>query len=212
MSDTINDKTTEEGGNDPRDLEIEKLRAKNKELLAEKQKEKQKAQALADEKDEADARAAESGGNMEALKAAHAKEIQKLQAKLDVSDSDLRTIRVDNEISKALNEGNVRSEMSEALTALLKSKVDYQNGVATIDGKAIGEFTGEYLGGEIGSHFRRAADNSGGGATGNSSTTKPPLMTKENFNYSDFGKLMISNPAEANALADQLGRPELKSQ
>lgn len=210
MSET-NDKTTDEGGTDPRDLEIEKLRAKNKELLSEKQKEKAKAQALADEKDEAEAKAAESGGNVEALKAAHTKELAKLQSKLDAADTDLRTIRVDNELARSLTEGNVRSEMSEALTALLKSKVQYDNSVATIDSKPIADFVSEYLGSDVGAHFRRASDNSGGGATGNSSTSKPPRMTKENFNYTDFGKLMVENPAEANALADQLGRPDLKS-
>jgi hypothetical protein len=204
--------TVEQDSTDPRDTEIEKLRSKNRELLAEKQKEKQKAQALADEKDEAEAKAAESGGNVEALKTAHAKEILKLQARLDATDTDLRTIRVDNEITKALSDGNVRSEMSDALVALFKSKVDYQNGVATIEGKAISEFAGEYLGSATGAHFRRAADNSGGGAMGNTSTAKPPAMTKETFNYTDFGNLMVSDPAAANALADQLGRPDLKSQ
>lgn len=203
--------TVDQDSTDSRDLEIEKLRAKNKELLAEKQKEKAKAQALADEKDEAETRAAESGGNMEALKAAHAKELAKLQSKLDAADTDLRTIRVDNELTRSLSEGNVRPEMSEALTALLKSKVQYDSGVATIDGEPIGAAVGKYLGTELGAHFRRASDNDGGGATGNSSTNKPPRMTKENFNYTDFGKLMVENPAEANALADQLGRPELKS-
>ncbi|MBD8699283.1 hypothetical protein IFT54_05565 [Sphingomonas sp. CFBP 13714] len=203
--------TVEQDSTDPRDLEIEKLRAKNKELLSEKQKEKAKVQALADEKDEAEARAAESGGNVDALKAAHAKELAKLQAKLDASDGDLRTIRVDNEISKALASGNVRQELGEGFTAILKSKVQYDGAVATIDGKPIADFASEYLGSDVGSHYRRASDNSGGGATGNSSNTKAPRMTRENFNYTDFGKLMVENPAEANALADQLGRPELKS-
>jgi len=203
--------TVDQDSTDSRDLEIEKLRAKNKELLAEKQKEKAKAQAFADEKDEADARAAESGGNMEALKAAHAKELQKLQAKLEAADGDLRTIRVDNEISKALANGNVRQELGEGLTALLKSKVQYEGGVATIDGKPIADFATDYLGSDNGAHYRRASDNSGGGATGNTSGTKAARMTKENFNFTEFAKIALENPAEANAIADAVGRPNLKT-
>lgn len=203
--------TVEQDSTDPRDLEIEKLRAKNKELLSEKQKEKAKAQALADEKDEAEARAAESGGNVDALKAAHAKELAKLQAKLETYDSDLRTIRVDNEISKALASGNVRQELGEGFTAILKSKVQYEGGIATIDGKPIADFASDYLSSDTGAHYRRASDNSGGGATGNTSGTKAPRMTKENFNYTDFAKIALENPAEANAIADAVGRPNLKT-
>lgn len=210
MSET-NDKTTDEGGND-NDLaaEVAKLRAKNKELLAEKQKAKQKAQEAQDAADDAEARSAEKGGDIEALKAAHAKEIQKLQAKVDTYDADLRTVRVDNEISKALGEGNVRSEMSEALTALLKSKVDYSNGVATIEGKPIGEFAGEYLGGSAGSHFRRAADNSGSGATGNTSTKSNSYAGKE-FSLGEYQTLKQNDASAAAAWATESGNGYLNN-
>jgi hypothetical protein len=214
MSDTNDNQTTDEGGIEELRAELEKVKAKNKELLAEKQKVKQKAQEAQDAADEAAQKAAERGGDLEALKAAHAKELQKLQQKLEAADTDLRTIRVDNEITKALSEGNVRSEMSEALTALLKSKVQYEGGIATIDGKAIGEFAGEYLGSETGSHFRRASDNSGGGATG--STNKPPAQhefTKDNFS-SKMGEWMVlagTDAATAKQIALDVGRSDLAS-
>lgn len=210
MSDT-NEQTTDEGGNDS-DLraEIEKLKAKNKELLAEKQKVKLKAQEAQDAADEAATTAAERSGDIEALKAAHKKELDKLQAKLDGYDSDLRTIRVDNEITKALNDGNVRSEMSEAITALLKSKVEYANGVASIEGKPISEFAGEYLGSATGAHFRRAADNSGGGATGNQST-KGNSHAGKDFSLGGYTTLKQTDPAAAAAWATETGNGYLNT-
>lgn len=117
--------------------ELEKVKAKNAELLAEKQKAKQKIQEAQDAADEAATKAAERNGDIEALKAAHAKELQKLQQKLDAYDTDLRTIRVDNEISRALNEHQVRPELAEAATALFKSKVQYADGQATVEGKML---------------------------------------------------------------------------
>lgn len=202
--------TVEQDSTDPRDLEIEKLRAKNKELLSEKQKEKAKVQALADEKDEAEARAAESGGNVDALKAAHAKELAKLQAKLDASDGDLRTIRVDNEISNALASGNVRQELSEGFTAILKSRVQYDGGVATIDGKPIADFASEYLGSDVGSHYRRASDNSGAGANGNTST-KTSDLTGKPFSLELYQQRKAVDPAGAAAWATETGNGSLNN-
>lgn len=211
MPDINENETVVEGGTET-DLraELEKLRAKNRELIAEKQKAKQKAQEAQDAADDAAATAAERTGDIDALKAAHAKELAKLQARLDTSDADLRTIRVDNEITKALTEGNVRSEMSEALTALLKSKVEYAGGVATIEGKPIGEFAGDYLGSATGAHFRRAADNSGGGATGNQSTTAPARLSKRPSNSAEWAILDAMPIAERNAFLDSINAPELK--
>ncbi len=192
MSDTNNETVIEDSNDTDLRAEIDRLKAKNKELLTEKQKAKQKAQEAQDAVDEAEARSAENSGNVDALKAAHAKELKKLQDKLQANDTDLRTIRVDNELTRSLSEGNVRSEMSEALTALLKSKVQYDNGTATIDGQSIGDFVGSYLGSEVGAHFRRASDNSGGGATGNSNTT-----ATTQFSEGEYIRRYQLNPVEA---------------
>ncbi|UYY77500.1 kinesin [Sphingomonas sp. R1] len=210
MSHTNENQITDEGGIEELRSELEKVKAKNKELLAEKQKVKQKAQEAQDAADEAAQQAAERGGDLEALKAAHAKELQKLQAKLDAADTDLRTIRVDNEIARALAEGNVRPEMTEAVTALLKTKVQYEGGVATIEGRPIGEFAGEYLGGETGAHFRRASDNSGGGATGNTSTKTNPVAGKE-FSLGDYQTLKQTDPAAAAVWATETGNGYLNN-
>lgn len=209
MSDETN-KTTDEGSEAELRVELEKLRAKNKELLAEKQKVKQKAQEAQDAADEAAQQAAERGGDMEALKAAHAKELQKLQAKLDAADNDLRTIRVDNEISKALTDGNVRAEMADALTALMKSKHTYENGAATIDGKPVGEAVAAYLATDAGAHFRRASDNTGAGATGNQSTKQNDLAGKE-FSLEAYQASKQTDPTGAAAWATETGNGYLNN-
>jgi hypothetical protein len=209
--------TTDQGGeNDARikDLEaqVQKLIDKNKELSTEKQDAKRKAQEALDAADDAAQRAAEKNGDIDALKAAHAKELKKLQDSLEARDSDLRTIRVDNEIARSITEGNVRPEMAEALTALIKSKVAYENGAASIDGKAIAEHVTSYLGTDGGKHFKRAADHSGSGATGGDGS-KATQFTRESIlgdKSMEFQKLAATNPNEANAIADRLGMPDLK--
>jgi hypothetical protein len=211
MSDT-NNETGDEASNptqDARDIEIEKLRAKNKELIAEKQKEKAKAQALADEKDDAETRAAATSGDIEALKTAHQRELLKLQSKLEATDGELRTIRVDNAIQQAITQGNVKPEYARAVTAMMKADVQYVDGVATISDLPITDYMTGYLASKEGAHFVRAADNSGGSATGSQGTqahtfTKKPQTSAE---WDAFDRLPET---ERNATADRLGAPELK--
>ncbi|MBV2150180.1 hypothetical protein KRZ98_18250 [Sphingobium sp. AS12] len=211
---TTENKTADAGSetiitNDGADLqsEIEKLRAKNKELLAEKQKAKIKAQEAQDAADEAQTQAAERSGDIEALKALHTKELQKLQAKLEAADGDLKTIRVDNELTRAYNETG-RPELAEQFIAWAKSRVQYENGNATADGVPLGEFVGNYLGSEIGGHFRRVADNSGSGATGSDGSKAFP-MNASNWDNTKFMEYASQDPASARAMALAAGKRTL---
>ena len=218
MSDTQS-KTTDEGGEDLAatiaDLQkqLEKVNGKNKELVGEKLTWKTKAQEAQDAADEAATRAAERGGDVEALKAAHQRDLKKLQDQLSARDADLRTIRVDNAIKDAITLGNVKPEYARAVTALLKSDVDYVEGQATIEGKSIQDYAAAYFKSKDGQHFVRASDNTGGGATGSdgaraSKWAKAPETAEE---FTDFMQLTITNKSQANALADQWNRPDLKS-
>ena len=213
---TENNKTVEEGSetiitNDDADLqaEIVKLRAKNKELLAEKQKVKLKAQEAQDAADNAATAAAERNGDIETLKAAHATALKKLQDKLDAADSDLKTIRVDNELTRAYNE-NGRPELAEQFIAWAKGRVQYENGTATVDGSSLSDFVGTYLSSAGGAHFRRVADNSGSGALGNSSTTAPVRLTKRPTTPAEWDYLDSLSTSERNAVCDAIGAPDLK--
>lgn len=208
---TVTEDSETNTSNDTADLqtEIDKLRAKNKELLAEKQKVKQKAQEAQDAADEAAAQAAERNGDIEALKSAHVKELKKLQDKLDAADTDLRKIRIDNELTRAYNESG-RPELAEQFIAWAKDRVQYENGVATIEAVGVGEYVTNYLNSNTGAHFRRVADNSGAGASGNNTTVAPMKLTKAPATQQEWDYL-DSLPADVrNALCDSISAPHLK--
>lgn len=190
--------------------ENEKLRAKNKELLIEKQKVKQKAQEAQDAADNAATQAAERNGDIEALKVAHANELKKLQDKLDASSNDLRTIRVDNEITRALAEGNVFDYQIKPLTFMFKAEVSYENGIATIEGKPIADHISEYLGSTEGQHMRRGSTTSGSSATGNTTPTVAPMLTKRPVTQAEWDYLDNLEVNARNALCDRISAPDLK--
>lgn len=195
---------------------ITKLEEKNKELQSEKQVAKAKADEAEAAREEAAERAEREAKDVEALEkrltAKFQKDIDNLTRERDEAIGKLRTTLVDNEIARAIRDNNVRDGMDEPLIALFQSKVKFENGEATIDGKAIGEFATEYLGSEKGSYFRRPTDVSGADATG--STTKAPAshgFTKENFKSRE-GEWMIlagSDPVAAKQAALDAGRPDL---
>ncbi|MGA1852617.1 hypothetical protein VH570_17430 [Sphingobium sp. HT1-2] len=141
------------------------------------------------------------------------KEIDKLTSERDTLSGDLRTIRVDNEITRALAEGNVFEHQLEPLSYMFKAKAKYENGAATIDGKPVGDFISAYLGGEVGSNFRRGTNNSGAGASGNTNTTiiKDHGFTKENFSErtGEWMQLAGTDPVLAKQAAIDAGRKDL---
>lgn len=212
------EQTTNEGGEDlaaviaklqaelaSERAEKEKVNSKNRELVTEKQVAKQAADAAVLD-------AAEKSGDIEAMKAAHKREIDKLTTERDTLSTDLRTIRVDNEINRALAEGNVFEHNLEPLTYMFKAKAKYENGAGNIEGKAIGEYISEYLAGDVGSHYRRGSTNSGASATGNTNPMTPnAVWTKEDFigkRAHEADLLARDKPAEYNALVAQLGLPD----
>lgn len=187
-----------------------------KTALGEKFKLANELEAAEAAREEAAERAEREAKDVEALEkrltAKFQKDIDNLTRERDEAIGKLRTTLVDNEIARAIRDNNVRDGMDEPLIALFQSKVKFENGEATIDGKAIGEFATEYLGSEKGSYFRRPTDVSGADATG--STTKAPAshgFTKENFKSRE-GEWMIlagSDPVAAKQAALDAGRPDL---
>ena len=189
--------------------QLDKVNKKNKELIAEKQAAKQAAQDALDEADNAKSSAAEKKGDIEALKALHAKELKKAQDVLAERDTSLRKITLDNEIANGLTANNVRPELARAVTAMMKAEAEYANGTATIGGQPIADYMKEFLSGADGAHFVRASDNSGGGATG-STTTKANLANKE-FNLSEYSAMRKTDPDTAAAWATATGNGELNA-
>jgi len=173
--------------------EKEKVKNKNKELVSEKQVAKQAA-------DDAALDAAEKSGDIEALKASHARALRSEQEKREAADAELRTIRVDNEITRAYNSVG-RPELAEQFIDWAKNRASYENGSAMLFDKPIGDAIGEYLNSEKGAHFRRASDNSGSGATGGQSTS-----TTTAFSEGEYIRRYQLNPIEAKQWATANGQ------
>lgn len=190
---------------------------KNKELVDREKAAKVKADEAQAAREAAEEDAERKAGDITAIEKRltdkFQKEIDKLTAERDTLSTDLRTIRVDNEITRALAEGNVFEHNLEPLTYMFKAKAKYENGTGNIDGKAIGEYISEYLAGEVGSNYRRGSTNSGASAAGNTNTTvyKDHGFTKENFSSreGDFLRLAMTEPAKAKAIALEVNRPDL---
>ena len=208
-----NNETTGTGGDDLATIvadlqaQLEKVNGKNRELISEKQASRQAEAAARQQAEDAETTAAERNGDIETLKSNYKKSMDKLEG-------ELRTIRVDNAIKDAVQAGNVNGPvMAKALTAILKEMTDYKDGLASIEGKSIQDYTRDYLAGEEGKHFVRAASNSGGGAQGSDGSkafafSKPP-ETAEQMN--DFMRLSNEDKPRANALAASWNRPDLAS-
>lgn len=165
------------------------LKSKNEELLGltKKLKEEMKSttdrlDAIAKEKEEAEAAAAAKGGDVEKVKETltkqHKSEMEKLTANLSDTQSKLNKVLIENGLTDALTKAGVAPQYLDAAKALLTTKHkaevadDNGNPVARIEGKAISEFVSEWTQGDQGKHFKAAANNGGGGANGQNGNAK----------------------------------------
>lgn len=181
--------------------------------------EKFKANAALKEAQEAREAAAEEAerksGDLEAIEkrltTKFQKQVDELTRERDTLAGDLRTIRVDNEVKSAIASGNVRAELVPAVEALLLRQAQYDDGVATIDGKSIADHAKSFFSSKDGAFYVNAPASSGSNSTG-SVGAKPQRMTKETFNATEFMKIKVENPALANELAAEMGMPHLSSE
>jgi hypothetical protein len=213
MSETNNETVNEDGTDTTTTVanlqsQLDKVNERNRLLISEKQQAKQDAQTARDQADDAATEAAAKSGDIEALKTAHKRELDKLQLKMDATDGELRTIRVDNAIQQAITQGNVKPEYAKAVTAMMKGDVTYQDGIATIEGQPIADYMSTYLGSKDGAHFVRAADNSGSSATGSDGTkattpwTKADVMGKRS---NELQQIARDNPAQYASIMASVG-------
>lgn len=182
---------------------IQKLEAKNEELIGKLKSES----ARADDLENA------SGSELEkAVKRAEKAErdLKVANERADKSDKGLRDFKASNALTNAIATANVNSDDVAMLTKALRGDIMFgDDGEPTIEGKSIEDYAKSFFSGP-GKKYVRVADNDGGGATGGAKTTQP-RMTKENFTYAGFAKIQLENEEEANAIADAIGRPELKT-
>ena len=186
------------------------LKAKVKELhgiIKNLQSEKETEQAA---REEAEAEAATKAGDVnkvrEQLEAKHKKEIDKLVSANEALSNDLRTIRVDNEINQAIASLGIMPAHIPAVEALLHRKVQYADGQATIDDKAIAEWASEWSA-KDGAIYRPAPNNSGAGAMGNDGAKANILSVPKSATEltSEHYQLAKSDPTAFNSLMEQGG-------
>ena len=185
------------------------LKNKNAELLRKLKDAENRAEAAEREKTEAEENAAnEKRSDLEKAN----KQIEKLTK--DLADANTKTseatksfhsYKADNEISNLLIAHKVQPDDAPMVTAYLKSlRTLDDDGASSFDGKTGEEFAKTYFAG-AGKRYTAAPDNSGGGSTGFDGT-KPPRMTAENWNWTEFGKIQLENPAEAREIAEKAGK------
>ena len=105
----------------------------------------------------------------------HAKDMEKLQTKLDKALSQNKSLLVDAALSDALSEHNVNPVLLKPAISLLEKEVvlvDGEDGmqVAKVGDKDIASYVKEWAGTDVGKNFVLAKENSGGGAPGNGGT------------------------------------------
>lgn len=116
----------------------------------------------------------------------------------------LHTFKAETVIGKMLVNNKVQPDDAPMVTAYLKSLMSLDDeGTPTFNGQTDDAFAKSYFSG-AGKRYTTLPDNSGGGSTGNNGST-PPRMTKENFNWTEYAKLQLENPAEAQAVAKAVG-------
>lgn len=200
--------------------EIDRLTAENATVSA-------NATKLVKEKRDALTRAEQAEASIESANNATLSDLEKANKRAEKAEKDLqeandragklettrRNERADSLILKALNGANVDARHTAMLSKAIRADVEFSDdGEPLIGGKSVDDYAKSYFGNKgDGYSYVRAADNGGGAATGHDGT-KTPRMTKENFSYGEFAKIQLENPAEANAIADAVGRPHLKTE
>lgn len=194
------------------EAEVDGLKSKNDDLLGKLRKAKDSGTASASELERLrnlekgiQVKEAEDQKNYEeALRLAgenHKKEMDALQAKLDIATGTIDTLLIDNGISTALDGLNVHKDLKEAATALMRSKAEVRDGAAFIGEQPLAEHIAAWGGTDAAKSFIAAADNSGGGSNGG----KPGDSSGKKFSQMGSDErttLFKTNPEEYNRLKE----------
>lgn len=196
--------------------ERDTLSANNQKLVTEKRAAltaAETAQATADAASEKSEREAKDVDALEKrLTAKFQRDIDTATARAEAAEKSLKTMRRDAEIANALAVNDVDAKHHRAATALLKMDMaDSEDGSLTIEGKSVADWSKAFFAKDGLSYVR--APNSGGGVAQGSDGAKGIDWTKEAIlgaKSREFQMLARDNPAEANAIAERVGLPELK--
>jgi hypothetical protein len=190
--------------------ELNTLRKHNAELNKDLKALKAQISELSKAKDEAETEAATKDGDIEAVKKSletkYQKQINDLTTQNTQLSTDLKTIRVDNEINSTIASLGIKPEFIPAVEALLHRKVAYEDNQATIEGKGITDWAKEWSAKE-GAIYRPAPNNSGAGAMGNdgSKASALPIPRKASEITRAHMELAKNDPAAYNAIIQASG-------
>ena len=188
--------------------QITKLNAKSAEQIAVQKKAKEHAEAAREQAEQAAAEAAAKAGDLDAIRAQHAKEIKKLQdqrdADLAARDARLSELLIDNGIKAALVEHNIAPQFHDFATAYFKAGAKIEGGEALFGDAPLADGIKSFVASDKGKHFVAAPVNTGGNAPGSTGGDTAP-MTRAPLNEARFMEMMRTNPVEANKLARSFG-------
>jgi len=197
---------------------IDKLTAKNEELVADVRKAKAEARAAREidpetyraEIERADKAEASLADANKALKTANT-DRDKATKELESERNAARTFALEAEVAGAIAEGNVVPALVPAFKAMIaaQAKADLVDGkyAVTIGDKSARDHIKAFLDGDEGKAFRAADFNGGGGAPGSGGGKGGAVnpFAKDTFNMTEQAKLIKADPTAAAALAKAAG-------
>lgn len=198
--------------------QVEGLKKKNDELLADIRKRKderdelsKRLDALEADKQKLDEDAATKAGDVEKLKAQleerYGKQIKALTDEKDALNGKLKKHVVEEGLTSALVKAGVAPQYMDAAKALIKTNTEAEIGdndglpFAKFDGKAVTDFVADWAKSDNGKHFVSAKNNSGGGSNGTNEGGK--ASDGKTMTRADFDQL---SPAEKSKFSIEGGR------
>ncbi len=138
------------------------------------------------------------------------RDLKAASERADSTTKSLRDFKADNAITQAIASANVDAKHIGLLSKALRADVEFaDDGEPLIGGKPIDAYAKSFFA-KDGLAYVRASNNAGGLATGNDGTLAGRL-SKAPETADEWNIFFKMPPAEANSLADQWNRPELKS-
>lgn len=185
--------------------EVKKLRAKARES---DQAEADRQKAIADA-EEAQAR---QKGDFEKIESGYKDKLSKTEGDAILWRSKYESLVIDRGLDEALSAAKVNPALAKAAHALIKAEhgVDLtDDGKATIGGKALADFVGEWAKSDTGKAFVTNGNAGGGAGGGNGggggSGEANPWKAGATFNLTKQGQILKSNPELAARMRAEAG-------
>ncbi len=140
-----------------------------------------------------------------------AKKVTDAETRATTAESALNNLKAESALNTALLVNNVDPKHIPLIVKATKGDITFaDDGEPLLEGKSIEKWGKDYFAKE-GSEYVRASDNSGGGATGNTSTvTTQNRLTKKPETPAEWDILDAMSAAERNAFAESIQAPDLK--